>query len=396
MPFKYPRAGRPNAEVELGVRRPRSRRRSRDWLDRGTLAKLRVPRRRELAEARPADRARARSRSDTTLALLAFDPQTGAARTLLTEHDDAWLNVDVGAPHWLADGSGFLWMTEARGRVDARAARRPTARWSARSPTPELGLRKLVGVDGDRRDRRWPRPIRRARTSGASRSTAARRCGSPTATASPAGRDRCCKHGVVVVDVALAAGGRKTLSRSAERGAPRAAERRRAAGARADDRARDRRARRPHAPRRDHAPARVRRRARAIRCCSRSTAARTRVTVEAARDAYVMDQWYADAGFIVVRSDNRGTPNRGRAWERAILQGPDHRPARRSGRRAAGGRRAPPRARPRRASASSAGRSAATSPRWRCCSAPTCSRPRSPARRSPTGRSTTPRTPSAT
>jgi len=31
-----------------------------------------------------------------------------------------------------------------------------------------------------------------------------------------------------------------------------------------------------------------------------------------------MDQWYADAGFIVVRSDNRGTPYRGRAWERAI------------------------------------------------------------------------------
>jgi dipeptidyl-peptidase-4 len=37
-----------------------------------------------------------------------------------------------------------------------------------------------------------------------------------------------------------------------------------------------------------------------------------------ARDTYVMDQWYADAGFIVIRSDNRGTPSRGRAWERAV------------------------------------------------------------------------------
>ena len=44
------------------------------------------------------------------------------------------------------------------------------------------------------------------------------------------------------------------------------------------------------------------------------------VTVEDARDNYVMDQWYADAGFIVMRSDNRGTPARGRAWERAILR----------------------------------------------------------------------------
>jgi dipeptidyl-peptidase-4 len=42
--------------------------------------------------------------------------------------------------------------------------------------------------------------------------------------------------------------------------------------------------------------------------------------VLAARDAYVMDQWYADAGFVVVRSDGRGTPNRGRAWERAISE----------------------------------------------------------------------------
>jgi dipeptidyl-peptidase-4 len=44
------------------------------------------------------------------------------------------------------------------------------------------------------------------------------------------------------------------------------------------------------------------------------------VTVEAGRDAYVMDQWYADAGFIVVRVDGRGTPHRGRAWERAVLR----------------------------------------------------------------------------
>ncbi|HLU65542.1 MAG TPA: S9 family peptidase, partial [Kofleriaceae bacterium] len=41
-------------------------------------------------------------------------------------------------------------------------------------------------------------------------------------------------------------------------------------------------------------------------------------TVGADPRAYLLDQWYADAGFIVVRSDNRGTPHRGRAWERAV------------------------------------------------------------------------------
>ena len=44
------------------------------------------------------------------------------------------------------------------------------------------------------------------------------------------------------------------------------------------------------------------------------------VMVEDGLDAYVMDQWYADAGFIVVRADGRGTPHRGRAWERTILK----------------------------------------------------------------------------
>jgi len=44
------------------------------------------------------------------------------------------------------------------------------------------------------------------------------------------------------------------------------------------------------------------------------------VTVVDSLDTYVMDQLYADAGFVVVRTDGRGTPNRGRAWERAILR----------------------------------------------------------------------------
>jgi dipeptidyl-peptidase-4 len=38
------------------------------------------------------------------------------------------------------------------------------------------------------------------------------------------------------------------------------------------------------------------------------------------RDNHVIDQWYANAGFIVIRADGRGTPHRGRSWERAILR----------------------------------------------------------------------------
>jgi dipeptidyl-peptidase-4 len=39
-----------------------------------------------------------------------------------------------------------------------------------------------------------------------------------------------------------------------------------------------------------------------------------------ARNAYLLDQFYADAGFIVLRADGRGTPNRGHDFERAVYR----------------------------------------------------------------------------
>jgi dipeptidyl-peptidase-4 len=40
--------------------------------------------------------------------------------------------------------------------------------------------------------------------------------------------------------------------------------------------------------------------------------------VTASRNRYVLAQWFADRGFVVVSVDGRGTPDRGRAWERAL------------------------------------------------------------------------------
>ncbi len=39
--------------------------------------------------------------------------------------------------------------------------------------------------------------------------------------------------------------------------------------------------------------------------------------VQARQSSYFLDQWMADQGFVVVTIDARGTPGRGRAWERA-------------------------------------------------------------------------------
>src|SRR5262249_22618662 len=40
--------------------------------------------------------------------------------------------------------------------------------------------------------------------------------------------------------------------------------------------------------------------------------------VQASQQRWLLDQWYADQGFIVVSIDGRGTPGRGTDWEREI------------------------------------------------------------------------------
>ncbi len=44
--------------------------------------------------------------------LLSVDVATGRTAPLLGERDAAWINLPEGAPHWLADGKQFLWISE--------------------------------------------------------------------------------------------------------------------------------------------------------------------------------------------------------------------------------------------------------------------------------------------
>ncbi len=47
--------------------------------------------------------------------LLAVEPSNGHTRQLLVETDEAWVELDQSMPRWLADGSAFLWTTQRRG-----------------------------------------------------------------------------------------------------------------------------------------------------------------------------------------------------------------------------------------------------------------------------------------
>ncbi len=308
VPFKYPRAGTANAVVDLAViavagGTPRwltwdlakhTYLAAVDWPKRGPLTALVL------------------DRDQTDVQLIAFDLATGSSKTLLTEHDDTWLNVNAGAPRWLDDGSGFLWMTEASGAwvLELRSPDGAVVRTLA---TPE-GLRHLVGIDGttaivEASAEGTLQDVYRIPLDG----SPATKLTSGTGVASAS-----TKHGVIVIDTGLANGGRTitTVTGSGRHELPSVAERPSLEPSTVletvtlDGRVHHVAITRPH----DFDPHKR------YPVLLKVYGGPHLQTVIAVRDSYVMDQWYANAGFIVVRSDNRGTPNRGRTWERAILK----------------------------------------------------------------------------
>lgn len=306
VPFKYPRAGRPNAIVDLGVisasgGEPR-------WLtwnlethpylasvhwDHGPLSALVM------------------NRDQTDVQVISFDPATGKQTTLLAEHDDAWINVAVGAPRWLPDGSGFLWMTEKQGDWTLELHREGKVTQITR---PEFGLRHLLAVEPGA-------AIVQAQTDPTMQDIYRVPLDGSTPTRLTDGNGVAgakAQHGVVVVDVALATGGKQTfvLGKAGRHELPSVAEQPNLVPTTVIETV--------ELGGRKHHVSITRPRAfvkgKKYPVLLKVYGGPHALMVHNTRDAYVMDQWYADAGFIVVRSDNRGTPNHGRAWERAILK----------------------------------------------------------------------------
>jgi dipeptidyl-peptidase-4 len=137
--FPYPRAGKANAKVRLGLIPATGGKTtwvdwdaakypylaSVTWPDKGPLTLL------------------VQNRLQTEELLLAVDVKTGRTRVLLTEKDDAWLDLQPQFPEWLADGSGFLWHTERSGHpeVELRNADGSLARTLVKG---DAGFRALV------------------------------------------------------------------------------------------------------------------------------------------------------------------------------------------------------------------------------------------------------------
>jgi len=308
VPFKYPRAGRPNAVLDLGMidaagGEPR-------WIT-WDNAKYPYLARVSWKPGTPATIV-VLSREQMDLAVIALD----GMKTLLTEHDDAWLNVPrphsynyaAGAPLWVGDK--FLWTTERTGdwTLELRDA-------SGTAKTLAIpGLRTLLGVDGtDAIVEASTDPLRQDIWRVPLDGSAPKRLDTDEGV-STADVD----HGVIILATALEHGGRtlQAIRGDVRHALPSVAEQPSLVPTTTFEQLK--------LDGRTHYAAITRPRSfdphRKYPVLLKVYAGPHARMVEGVRDGYVMDQWYADAGFIVVRSDGRGTPDRGRAWERAILK----------------------------------------------------------------------------
>lgn len=314
--FAYPKSGSPNATVRLGlIARTGGETTWINW-DAGRFPYLtRV----DWSNARAPATILVQNREQTEQVLYAVTPSTGAVGELLRETDAAWLELDNEAdlPVWLAGGSHFLWTTERRGawQVELRDA----SGQFVREITPvSFTYRGLVGlheaggsvyVRGNRGDPRevhlWRFPL-----SGGPGTPITRESGHHQAVLNSAtGRlvhtfDQFSGfYGVQVID---AGGAPVAVMRVTAEMPPRlpTTELTRARSIPEMDAA----ITRPH----DFQPGRK------YPVILQVYAGPTSKRVNAVIRDYLPDQWMANQGYVVVRLDGRGTPWRGRDWQRII------------------------------------------------------------------------------
>ncbi|MEO1370471.1 MAG: DPP IV N-terminal domain-containing protein, partial [Acidobacteriota bacterium] len=109
--WRYPRAGTVNTDVRLGVIAVDGGETTWIQWDRAAYPYLATVRWQKNAPLTIL----VQDRHQQEQLLLEVDPETGKTAELLRETDAAWLNLDQEMPRWLPGGEHFLWTTERRG-----------------------------------------------------------------------------------------------------------------------------------------------------------------------------------------------------------------------------------------------------------------------------------------
>jgi dipeptidyl-peptidase-4 len=309
----YPRPGKANVKVRLGVVPVKGGKTT--WIDWDHkrfpyLAMVRWPKGGPLLVG-------VQTRDQTELALLKADPATGKTSPLVKEQDPAWVNLHQDVPRWLSDGSGFLWTTERDGgpQLELRA---PNGRLRRVLVPASAGYIGLDSVDEERKevfyyastDPTQAHMFRLACDREEDPVPLTKQPGLYTATFAK-------DHSVYVLSARLPQAMPKSTVHRRDGmmvgELPSVAE---------DP---------PFAPHVEVLKVGLGEGFYAAVVRPRSVEAGKRypvlvdvyggphhLQVVASMNRWLLDQWYADQGFVVVSVDGRGTPGRGRAWERAI------------------------------------------------------------------------------
>ncbi len=111
IPVRYPKAGTENSRVRVGSLELATGETT--WFDLGPEEDIYVPRM-EWAVSSEEVVIQRLNRHQNRLELLLGDAGTGETRVILTETDDAWVDV-IDGPWWIDDGERFLWLSERDG-----------------------------------------------------------------------------------------------------------------------------------------------------------------------------------------------------------------------------------------------------------------------------------------
>ncbi len=310
--WPYPRPGKKNADVKLGLVKVAGG--EPVWVrwDREAFPYLATV---KWAKNAPLT-ILVQNRTQTEEVLLAVDTESGETTELLRERDSAWINLEQSCPLWLKDGSGFLWMSERGGEWALELRGRDGA--LVRVLTPEgFGLQGLIAADqkagvayitasvDPTQVQVWSAPL-----AGGTPVALTREVGQHGATFAKEGA-----AGTWVHSYSLADGSMGMTVRS---GGTRVGEVRSVAEEP------------PFMPRVEW-PEVTERRLRAAVIRPRGFVAGKKYpvinsvyggphtnVVNATARGYLLHQWLADQGFIVVAIDGRGSPQRGRGFERVI------------------------------------------------------------------------------
>lgn len=314
--WPYPQAGTANADVRLGVISIRGG--DTVWID-WDRAQFPYVAKVVWKENAPLT-ILVQNRTQTVERLLAVDTATGNTTQLLEERDDAWLNIDPSMPYWLKDGKHFLWTTERNGwwQLELRRADGALERALTEPSFPYRGIAHVrdagdaVYVMGNAPDDATQSHVFRLSMAPGSK---------PEQITDGVGMHstQFSRNGAIYVHRRIGLSGDGTIGVFRANGQE--------IGQITSNAAKppfDANVELTHVQAGAHRYAALLVRPRDFDA-SRIYPVLVHVyggphsqMVTATGRRYLKNQWIADHGFIVVAIDGRGTPNRGRAWERAV------------------------------------------------------------------------------